>query len=715
MGVPKSSAYFLPVVLVAGLLATVLGALLLLDRPGLEVEYYAGTPESFQAPAYRGVGQPQLMDRGDVAGVLVSQEIFTLRWRGWLRVAEKGEYRFQLDADEASYLKLDGLLVAETSKGSRSHQSAPLVLSAGVHAVEIEFSQTGGKANFESSWWRVGEKPRQLRGSDLLARHPARLRALVRGVPWVGTGIPARVLGLLLMGFGLALCVKGFGCLQSSSRSVADNCKRWLQSPQKRKAVVGGFLLILFVAACAMVFPFTASTTDGDDVRYMDGARFNKQMGWNMNRYGHIYLLKAFIWISDGDAFLASRIHWAFAFGMTVLALAWAVVSLGAGLQMRTLAVVLFLLIAQSYLFIGIGASYAEYSAMMFVTLGIAVYLHGSRSGRSPTSIHLIALGALSVAAAKSKEPGLIMLWLAFALLWNCGRFDGRGFSRRIAWWAAGAGAAYLLLMSLDALVLGDFWFSLRLESVAGAKRLKDAAVGIWQLPPWAWLDVAWTRGPMRNLSILAIVAVIMAMIRRLPTERRLIAMMPLAFMAMMIAVHPAISSARYLLPIVPAACLAGALMLYDLGLSASSWRGLLSLRTLIILVCLSALFGAGWQSTWSGLTRHRAVQKGDWTLYPWQVFELEIKTERPKEILVSPRLYRTYQMTGQSKTRDRIARLYFQRRHLKLVERRSFGGSKKVAIVSWVDYKRWLRTEPEIEERALFDPSGQIALVRPE
>ena len=57
---------------------------------------------------------------------------------------------------------------------------------------------------------------------------------------------------------------------------------------------------------------------------------------------------------------------------------------------------------------------------------------------------------------------------------------------------------------------------------------------------------------------------------------------------------------------------------------------------SLAAMVALIVVFGAGFVGTWDGLARHRAVQKGDWTLYPWEVFRDEIEAERPREILVS-------------------------------------------------------------------------------
>lgn len=703
--------------LIAGAFLIGLGGLLLSLRPGLKREYFASPAGTETVAVFRDIAMPRLESRDEVAEVLVSQEIFHLRWTGWLSIDRAGEYRFFLRADEASYLKLDQKLFSATDRGSRSARSERVYLAAGLHPIEVGLSQTGGRAYLDLKWSAGGKEPELLSGSGLVARRPARMRAALQG--WLspsGSRLVSRAIGWLTVLTGvMIISLSLLRIWPEVKRALASIGRGGAQSPKSRRWMRALFLLGLFLVVFSAALPYTASTTDGDDVRYMDGARFNKQMGWNMNRYAHIYALKAFIWAADGDAFQASRVYWAVSFGLIAVSLAIAVQSLGPGLQLVSLAVAIFLLLAQPYVFGGIGAAYADYSAMMFVALGLAVYLHGYKTQEQSSSRwHAAALGVLTVAAAKSKEPGLIMLWLALALVWSNGRLDLRRFARRMVWWVMGAMGAYLVLMTLDALILGDFWFSLRLESVAGAQRLKDAAEGIWQLSRWAWLSVAFTPGPLRILSALAVVVVVVALIRPWPAELRWIAFMPFAFMAMMIAVHPAISSPRYLFPIVPVVCFAGAMTVRDLVSGSGSGGGYRWVRGAGLTVCLLAFFGTGFLDTWDALERHRTAQRGTWTLYPWEVFQEEIENLRPKEISVSPRLYRTYQMMGKSKTRDRIARLFFQRRFLKLRERRDLGRLDKVAILTRKEFRQLLEVQPDVEERAVLDPSGEIVLVTP-
>jgi len=704
-------------VLVAGLGLVILGTLVVTDRPGLVVEYYANVHDWQGSPVFTAIGSPQLGGREEVKGVLVSQEIFSLRWQGWVEIDREGEYRFAVKADERAYLHVDNQSLVECEgDGTPCRVDGTLFLAPGIYALEAGVSQTGGRSRFELSWAPPGAGFERLTDGRLVAHRPVRLRlGIRRWIPgswspqgrWIGGGILC-LTGLILIRLG---CRR----LLPPGRWPVQSARDWLLEPERTRALHALFLLVLFLVSALAVFPFTASTADGDDIRYMDGAFFNKKMGWTLNRYVHIYLLKGFIWLSEGDAFLASRVQWACMFGATVLAMAVAARSLGPGLQLRTLAVALFILLAQSSLFGGIGAAYADYTSMMFVTLGLAVYLHGyGPRASSESGWSAVILGVLTLAALKSKESGVILLWLALLLLWTGGRIDLRGFARRMAYWVTGVVAAYLLLMSLDAVFLNDFWFSLRWKSLEAFLDLTNVAVEKWQLSPLAWLDLAWRKGPQRTLSVLCLAAAVLAVVRTKRMELRLVALTPIVFVVMMMLVHPPIPLPRYFFPIIPLACFVGALSIHELGFSGAAWKGVLAPRTVVLVAALLVFLGSGAAHTRDALVRHRVYQRGELILYPWQAFQRVIEAERPRQIVVTPRLYRAYRMVGQRKTRDRIARLFFRRKHLRVRLRKELAPGTRLAIGDRRDFKRWCKTRPELKERAVFDRAGRLVLVRP-
>jgi hypothetical protein len=714
MGQASKTPRFLALRLCLGLVLALLGALYLSDEPGLRCGYFALTPSWEGLPVFTSVGDPQLRSRDEVADVLVSQEIFSLRWQGWILAEEAGPHRFAMKADEAAYLRIDGDVVSSVADapGARSAEGV-VELTRGLHAIDIGVSQTRGRSLLEARWEPPGGPLSVLGGQNLFARPPVRLRsALRRLTPRMPGGVSQGLAWVSLVG-GLILLVGAVG-------GVTERWWRRMYPESWRLAtqgwIAGSVLLVLFVIASVVSFPYTSATADGDDVRYMDGALFNKQMGWNMNRYAHIYLLKAFTGLAQGDVFLGSRLQWAFMFGLTVAALGLAVKSLGPRLQWGTLGVVLFLLLSQPSLLNGIGAAYADYTAMMFVTLGLAVYLHGYAT--QPTSSspwHALALGVLTIGAGKSKEPGAILLWFVFLLLWSGGRVDVKRFARRLLWWGCGALAAYLLLMTLDGLVLGDFWFSLRPRSFAGAAKLLEAAEGKWPLSRFAWLSLPWSSAPLCGLSIVALLAAASAWVLQRPMELRLVALTPLVFMVMMVAVHPPTLTPRYLFPIMPVTCFVGGMMAFDFALSPGRWKGWLSARTVVISVLLGVLLLPGFVETRDALARHRAYQRGELTLYPWRIFEVPISQAGPRKIIVSEGLFGKYRMLGKKKTRDRIARMYFRRRHLELKERSARPDEEVPAVLDRQGYRRWQADRSGRQARILFDPSGRVVLVLPE
>ena len=158
-----------------------------------------------------------------------------------------------------------------------------------------------------------------------------------------------------------------------------------------------------------------------------------------------------------------------------MLSLALAVRALGPALQVRTLVVTLFLLCSQILLFDRVGAAYSDYTAMMFITAAVAVYLHRQASSGLRHEWHALAIGALTVAAFRSKEIAVVLAWLLLLFLWENGRLDLRRFLRKLGWWTAGAAAAWLFLMTLDGWLLGDFWFSVRSESLTAVRRFTFA------------------------------------------------------------------------------------------------------------------------------------------------------------------------------------------------------------------------------------------------
>ncbi len=367
---------------VFGLSCTGLGLLLAFDRPGLKADYFALDPDWRSAPVFSDIDYPEIASRGTLAGRLVSREIFSIRWRGWIEIDKAADILFRIKSDGGFYLKIDNEMLIEIDEGvGRRQRRFQGQMDQGLHPIEIGFSQTGGPAGLRLRWSRSDQAWSPIPSDSLFVSRPSAARIRVRKV-FGGMGAATRrMLGVLLVVFGLAPVLGLVTRRFRYSKPKFQNLARIADTVIQTRSVQIGLILFAALGVWWLVYPYTGSTADGDDVRYLYAAAFAKKMGWIVNRYAHVYLLRAFMSVQGGEVFLGSRLYWAFMFAVTFCSLAVATRSLGRGLQVRTLAIALFLLLSQASLFGGIGVAYADYTAMMFITAGVAVYMQG-RFGR---------------------------------------------------------------------------------------------------------------------------------------------------------------------------------------------------------------------------------------------------------------------------------------------------------------------------------------------
>jgi hypothetical protein len=558
------------------LLLAACGGLLLTDRPGLLTEYFAlGAPWEGK-PFSRAVGAPGLERISQVGEHLKSSAAVSIRWSGWWEVAHDGEHRFFLDADDGGYLRIDGQRIVEVSAAEGERKaSGPVVLAPGFHRIELGLFQASGDARLAIHWLAPGfgeESVTLLPLADLYAGRPLVLRKQLRRVRADWPPSYRQLLGAALLFTGLSL-LGGF-----AQRFVG--ARAWLRErlPIDRRGLHAALLVALFVIVFLASFPHTGAVFGGDDTSYLDTATFNVKT-WYVNRYGHVYLLKLFTALSGGDPLVGVRVWWSFVMASTVSALAVAVRSVGPGLQLRTLAATLFLLLAQPILWGLIGAGFADYSAMMFVTVAVAVYLHGvARDRERPPprhEWHALAIGALTVGAIRSKEVGSVLLLLPLLFAIGPGStLNLRRFVRKLAYWIAGALVAQSGFMLLDGWILGDFFFAWDEGRLASLRRMNFPS-GV-RLRRASWLNNIWHGREMRFLWTGVVAAAVVAGARRRELHLRLLHLLPIAYMLALIALYvrlPHPFSNRMLIPILPSACLMTGLLLHYAGLDGVPWR----------------------------------------------------------------------------------------------------------------------------------------------
>jgi hypothetical protein len=574
------------------LLLTGLGAPLVTDRPGLRTEQFAlGTPWEGR-PVATTVSEPHLDATSKIHQLILTEVSFSVRWRGWWVVRKEGRHRFTLSADDGGYLRIDGDLVVDSRDApTKRRWVGRKRLEPGFHEIEIGYYQGYGDSHFDLRWTAPGS-PRSastaLPPADLYSGRPLFLRQSLRRTlaSWPRGYVrllgATFLLGALLM---LRVLAQPVGSLFARLRATLTE----LDGRGLRTAL----LLGLFAAAFLAFLPFTGTIRGGDDTAYLHAATFS-QKSWFFNRYAHVYLLKLFVTLTGGDPFLGVRLWWSFVFATTVAALAVAVRSVGPGLQLRTLAVTLFVLLAQTTLLGMIGAAFADYSAMMFITAAVAVYLHGVARPpeRAPPrhEWHALAVGALTLSAFRSKEVGAVLLLLPVLFLIENGRVDLRRFARRMVYWTAGAVGALSILVVLDGLILGDFFFTFESHRLAQSRQMNFPD----QIRPRGetatWLRVVWLPGLPAGLSLRyvwvgVVAAAVAAGLRRCRLELRLLHLLPIAYFLALIVLYirmPHPFSGRMMIPILPVACLMTGLLLLYAGLDEIPWRRLAAPRALV-------------------------------------------------------------------------------------------------------------------------------------
>ncbi len=567
------------------------GALLTADRPGLHTEYFAlGAPWEGK-PFHTAVAEPQVESVSQIRETLMTEAIFSVRWRGWWAVAVGGEHRFVFEADDGGYLRIDDELVVRSRGGfSERRQTGRKALEPGFHRVEIGLFQIRAESRLAIDWIAPGtrvESAAPFPLADLYAGRPLGLRRALRGALAAWPQPYRRLLGAVLL-LAAALLLRGFAAFFERPAAWLRARLRALDGRGLRAALLLGLFFLAFFAS----LPYTGAVRGGDDTAYLYAATFGER-SWFFNRYAHVYLLKLFVTASGGDPFVGVRVWWSFVFATTVAALAVAVHSVGPGLQLRTLAATLFVLLGQTAVFGLIGAAYADFSAMMFVTLAVAVYMHGLARARDRPpprhEWHALAIGALTVAAFRSKEVGAVLLLLPALFLIVDGQLDLRRFVRRMVYWTAGGFAVLLALSILDAAILGDFFFALDSGRLARSGSLNFPE----QMAPRtdSWFDAVWRPWgdsadvSLRNIWVGVCAAALAAGLRRRRLELRLLHLVPIAYLVALIALYigmPHPFSGRMLIPILPVACLMTGLLLHHAGLDDVPSKDLLAPGVLI-------------------------------------------------------------------------------------------------------------------------------------
>lgn len=222
---------------------------------------------------------------------------------------------------------------------------------------------------------------------------------------------------------------------------------------------------LVTIAGAIWMFTFIGTAINWDDLLYLDMALKPTPQGWLFNRYGHIYLLKLFLFFTN-DSITSGKIYWLAMFWGTGLLVYWST-RLIAGKKSYLAAMVAALLFYIQPVFAKeFGCPLADITVMFLTVLAVFIYLiflYHPKSRIWP----LMALGLIFFWAIKSKETGICLAILFLGLGCNeekCWNF--KCFIKNLAWVCIGIAAGCFILIILDTIFLKDPIFSLRISAI---------------------------------------------------------------------------------------------------------------------------------------------------------------------------------------------------------------------------------------------------------
>ena len=142
------------------------------SRWGLLASYYPNAGWSGEPALTRIDPYPHV--KGKVRENALSAAQFSVKWKGWLTVKERGLYRFATSSDDGSTIHLNNeLLVDNSGVHGLQKRSQSIELEAGLYPFEILYFQIGGYNVFEMFWTPPGGGEHAISPQFLFARKPS--------------------------------------------------------------------------------------------------------------------------------------------------------------------------------------------------------------------------------------------------------------------------------------------------------------------------------------------------------------------------------------------------------------------------------------------------------------------------------------------------------------------------------------------------------------
>lgn len=235
---------------------------------------------------------------------------------------------------------------------------------------------------------------------------------------------------------------------------------------KERDTLVWELVLValLLVLAAVVSAPLVGTRKYWDTFVYANTALNPTKEAWILNRYVHIYLQLPFLRLVS-EPLRANAWFWSFQMFTTAFFIFWAGRIFRKGNTFLHGLLALAFYFGQAWVFKFAGTTLIDFTAMLFLAVGLVVYLSYFRAVKG-RRVLLVLMGFIIFLAVKSKEIGLVTGFYALGMVFlPLPKPSFKTIVQRIALLAAGFAAGQLLLMGLDYLILGDPFFSIRPQS----------------------------------------------------------------------------------------------------------------------------------------------------------------------------------------------------------------------------------------------------------
>lgn len=176
-------------------------------------------------------------------------QTYSAEWRGFLAVAQAGDYGFRTRSDDGSTLELDGEVVVDNSGEHAIREvTATRPLAAGLHPITVRYFQAGARYSLSVLWAPPGRPFEPIPRNALLPEATSATAVRLRGaVAPTAAAVVLAVFAVLLAGLGrLQLPLGRFDAILAGVTS-------WLERPTIAIAV----LIVLASAARLAMFATT--------------------------------------------------------------------------------------------------------------------------------------------------------------------------------------------------------------------------------------------------------------------------------------------------------------------------------------------------------------------------------------------------------------------------------------------------------------------------